>query len=215
MNASSLSPSAEGLSPTTKAFSPGVASLDPTGATHGEISAKTAVESAFDRCAASLYRFLVVRVGRDRHAADDLMQQLWLAARERGAAVAEAQAEAWLWTVARNLIRTRWRRSGRRPAETPLHDAELAGRLSERLASGPLPDEWLSRREVADQLLLAVTALPHADQSLLVGVYFEGRPHAALAAELGVGERAIEGRLYRARAALREMLRRLGTEEPA
>ncbi len=69
--------------------------------------------------------------------------------------------------------------------------------------------EALARKEVQDQLLLALTGLSGDAQELLIGSYFEGRSHAELASMLNVSERAIEGRLYRARVALRDKLAHL------
>lgn len=164
------------------------------------------LESVFDRCSSALYRFVCVRVGGDRHLADDLMQQLWLQARTAATAVPPASLEAWLRTVARNLLRTHWRVKARRPAHVPIPDADLAARLADRLVSADLPAEQLQQREVRDQLLLAMTALPADDQALIIGCYFQNESHQALATRWGVSERAIEGRLYRARQALRQHL---------
>ena len=68
----------------------------------------------------------------------------------------------------------------------------------------------MERREGRDQLVLALTGLPTADQELIVGRYFQGRSHTDLAADLGISARAVEGRLYRARRVLLEVLANLG-----
>lgn len=172
-------------------------------------SPRDAVASAFERCADSLYRYFAVRVAGDGHLASDLMQQLWIQA-DRGARhVPEHELEFWLRGVATNLIRTHWRARKRRPPPSSLGDPALAGELAERLASEDLPIDVLQRREVRDQLLLALTSLAASEQDLIVGHYFEGRSFADLAGAHGLTPRAIEGRLYRARSALRERLRHL------
>ncbi len=167
-----------------------------------------AFERVFRACANSFYRYFAVRAG-DAHLADDLLQQLWLQARGKAAAIPPANLEYWLRAIARNLLLTHWRVKARRPGQTPLPDPDLAASLAERLVSEAIPAADLERREIRDQLLLAITELPAADQELIVGCYFENVPHAELAARLGIGERAVEGRLYRARQALRERLRHL------
>lgn len=182
-------------------------------AADGRVAAATrrdgaAMERAFDACAAALYRYFAVRTG-DPHLADDLMQQLWLAAKRGWNGVPAASFEYWLRAIARNLIRTHWRREARRPGDRPGVDPALAARLSQRLAAEPLAPAELERREVRDQLRLAITALSAADQELIIGTYFDGLPHAALAQSLGISQRAVEGRLYRARAALRDKLKSL------
>ncbi len=164
-------------------------------------------EAAFDRCADALYRYFVVRT-RDVHLADDLMQQLWLAAQQLGPTVPD-ELEYRLRAIARNLLRTYWRRQQRLPTHVPLVDPDLAAELAERLVSKELPDAELCRAEVREQLLLALTELPAQQQALLIGHYFEQRDHAELAAQFGISLRAIEGRLYRARRALRERLQHM------
>lgn len=165
-------------------------------------------EKRFDLCSSALYRYFVVRTG-DAHLADDMMQQLWLHAQRRSAEIPLLQVEFWLRAVARNLVTTHWRTVGRRPAQVPIADQAIAADLANQLVSHDLPADQLERREVRDQLLLAITELDAADQELIVGHYFGDESHAALAARLAISPRAIEGRLYRARHALRERLQSL------
>jgi RNA polymerase sigma-70 factor (ECF subfamily) len=168
------------------------------------------VEAAFNRYKPALYRYLIVRVGGDAHLAEDLLQQLWLQTSGNGsAAVPEDELEFWLRGVARNLVRAHWRQSRQRPPHLPIAEPELARELADRLGGEELPPEILERKEVRDQLLLALTALPGAEQELIFGHYFSGRTHGELAAATGLSERAIEGRLYRARRWLQERLRHL------
>lgn len=171
---------------------------------------ESSVAAAFDRCAAGLYRYLRVRLG-DPHLADDLMQQLWLAAGKLDATPAP-EVEFRLRAVARNLVRTHWRRQAGRPAHLPLPDPQLAAELAQRLVCEELPDEVLSRREVHEQLLLALTELPADEQTLILEHYFAGRSQVELAVQHNLTARAVEGRLYRARQALRRRLQHLERE---
>jgi len=179
--------------------------LNPMDAIACETEEAGALETAFDRCAAGVYRFIAVRVG-DAHLADDMMQQVWLAANSAAGRVAPAELEFWLHGVARNLIRNHWRRQSQRPNHVPIHDADLAAVLSRRLVEEDLPDDVLRRREARDQLMLAITALDADAQEIVMARYFDDESHATLARRFGVSERAIEGRLYRARQALRAAL---------
>ena len=72
-----------------------------------------------------------------------------------------------------------------------------------------LPEDCWQRKEARDQLILAITDLPTSEQELIVGYYFQDESHARLAARQGISERAVAGRLYRARQALRRKLRDL------
>lgn len=164
------------------------------------------LRGAFQRCGAALYRYAVVRTGGDTHLADDLMQQLWVQARSAGVAAPASEMEFWLRGILKNLIRTHWRQVGRRPAHVPTADAEMAADLSRRLVTQEVPRDIMERREAREQLLLAITALDSDDQELIVAHYFEQQSQVALARRLGLSPRAIEGRLYRARQALRERL---------
>ena len=167
-----------------------------------------ATQRAFDHCAPSLYRYFIVRTGGDTYQADDFMQQLWIHARNLTDTPLD-QLEFRLRAVARNLLRTHWRKQGVRRAHLPLAAPDLAAELARRLTTEELPLEVLETKEARDQLLLALTALPAAEQELIVEHYFHSRSHADLAEELGVSPRAVEGRLYRARLALREKLQHL------
>lgn len=169
------------------------------------VSPELRFERVFDRCGAGLYRFFAVRTS-DRHLADDLMQQLWVQARRGGLELSQDRIEPWLRAIAKNLVRTHWRRIARRPAHVPVADPDLSADLAARLTRAELPAEELDRREVREQLLLAITELAADEQELIVGCYFDALPHAALAQRMGISERAVEGRLYRARQTLRDRL---------
>ncbi len=168
------------------------------------------VERVFERCAQAFCRYFAVRTGDDEHAVDDLMQQLWLKARLHGASVREAGgAEAWLWRVAQNLLHLYWRSNARRPDRIPLAQPVVVFELAQRFDSEEIPPEELARKEIRDQVILALTALLNAEQELLIGRYFEGLSLTALAERLNVSLRAVEGRLHRARKALRDKLQHL------
>jgi len=169
----------------------------------------TDLEQAFARCSTSLYRYLWVRTGHDGHLADDLMQQLWLKTSRSAAGVPAHEIEFWLKGVAKNLVREHWRKKKRVPRHVPIVDHTIASELARRIANEELPDAYWQRREVMDQLLLAVTDLSSHAQELIVAHYFQGASQADLAARWSISERAIEGRLYRARRALRRKLESL------
>jgi len=167
------------------------------------------VQQVYARCAQAFCRFFTVRVGGDPHTVDDLMQQLWLRARLQARALRDPNPEPWLWRIARNLLREHYRPRSRTPGDEPLAQPDLARRLAQRFDTEDLPPETIARKEVQDQLLLAITEMTGDEQTLLIGRYFEGRTHTELAAILNISERAVEGRLYRARIALREKLAHL------
>ena len=117
------------------------------------------------------------------------------------------QCEAFLFGIGRNLVRKHWRRMRRRGIALPAHDSEMGAALAEQMEAGPLPAETLARRESVNQLMLAVTALPPADQHLVCAFYFDGRSQLEIAAETESTAKGVQSRLYRIRTRLRAMLR--------
>lgn len=167
----------------------------------------------FQQVAPTLFRYAVVRLDGDESAADDLMQQLWLeASRDERAAQAD-DLGAWLRGIVRNLIRRWWREQARPGRQRPAADPTLAAELADVLDQRELPAAELERAEVRTQLLLALTMLPADDQELLIRAHFRGQSHEQIARERNMTTRAVEGRLYRARAAMRELLAHLDPNE--
>ncbi len=175
----------------------------------GVSTSSEAIAGVYSRCGDVLYRFFMVRLGGDRAETDDLMQRLWIAAQRGAGGVPEAELEFWLRGVAKRLVVERVREVGRERRNLPRASAEVAGELAERIGRERLPAEMLARREVMDQLLLAVTELGSADFEAVHLHYFVGLGLAEIGTRLGLSERAVEGRMYRARAELRERLRRI------
>ncbi len=170
------------------------------------------VREWYDAAAPGVFRFVVVRAGGDSPLVDDLMQQLWIAAAKSADVLPRDEAEVWLRTVAKRLLITHWRRAGVRRACT-LDEPGLAAEAAAALCGDPARPETheaLARSECRDQLGAALTELPSEDQHLLREHYVRGVPQAALGAGLGISERAVEGRLYRARRALIAALERMG-----
>ena len=180
-----------------------VMSMTPAAEEHADL------RRAFALHGRSLYRYFAVRTGGDTHRADDLMQKLWLRARRNSAGVRPSELEYWLRGIARNLIRETWRKRAAAKRRLPVVDTVVACELAEKIAAEDLPDEYLQRQEVRDQLILAITELGTIEQEVIVGHYFQGESHACLAKRFRISERAVEGRLYRARRVLRRKLKSL------
>ena len=70
----------------------------------------------------------------------------------------------------------------------------------------PSPEEEVLRRERAAQLRRAVDALSNNERLLFYRKYYYLQSTAQIAAELGLTERAVEGRLYRLRGRLRRLM---------
>ena len=156
----------------------------------------------------ALYRFILVRVGGDGHAADDVIQQTcYEAARHRRMPDDDEQCQAWMFGIARNLVKKHWREIGRRNGEISLHSAEDSAALAVAMESQELSSQTWARSENVTQLMLAITALPAADQALVFAFYFDERSQREIAGDQNVSPKSIEARLYRIRTRLRNVLR--------
>ncbi len=160
------------------------------------------LREAFLRSAGDVYRFLLVRLGGDRDAAGELLQECCRHAWAHGKPPVDPDAwPAWFCGIARNLVRRHWRQR-RRARCREAGDFELA----RPLVCEPLPDEVLAREETRGALMLAISEMSEKDQDLLFAFYFDGRSSASIAAELRTTIKAVETRLRRARGRLRKIL---------
>lgn len=162
----------------------------------------------FSNVADGLYRFILVRVGGHRATAEDLLAEACcVAVQNTNLPEGNAACEAWLFGVARNLVRKHWRRIKQRPGHVSIDDAAGSRQLVEAMESHTLPVDVLTQKESVTRMMAAITSLPATDQRLVFDYYFDGRAQDAIAKELGVTAKSIETKLYRIRGRLRAILR--------
>ena len=149
----------------------------------------------------SLFRYVSRGAGGDRALAEDVTQETWLrAVREWRKKGPPREPLAWLITVARNLLASYYRR--RRPA--PLESVSPGDVMA------ALDDGRAARSaQLTSVVCHALARMPAADAQLLEAFHFEDRRMAQIAASHGLSERAVEGRLRRARQRLRRELESL------
>jgi RNA polymerase sigma factor (sigma-70 family) len=144
---------------------------------------------------------VLARLG-ERQAVDEVMQEVALAAvAQRSPLVDPSKVGAWLHRLAVRQSLLHRRRLGRQH--------KLVDRYTGvRDDSSPAPDplEWLVLDERRQLVREALARLAPRDAEVLLLKYVEGFSYRELAVRLGVGESAIEARLHRARARLREAL---------
>ena len=144
-----------------------------------------------------LYRFVSRRSGGSRELAEDITQETYLrAVREWRSGRQPDVPLAWLKTVARNLLLNHYRR------KTP--DLVEAAGIDALFHDGP-PDG----PDAAALLYWGLTRLSRRRGEILEAFYLEGKNSATIAREFEISERAVEGRLRRARQALRTRLERM------
>lgn len=159
--------------------------------------------------AAWLRRIVAARVG-ERQAVDEVMQELALAVvAQRAPRLQPGRALGWLYRLAVRQALLYRRKAGRRRS--------LLGRYAHRAPAGeadprPSPLGWLLHDERRSLIQQALLRLPPRDADLLTLKYAEGWSVRDLAGNLGVSPSAIEARLHRARARLRQALAELATD---
>lgn len=145
-----------------------------------------------------LYAYVSRRVGGARGLAEDVVQETYLRGIQRfGPDGAPAQPIAWLKTVARNLVVSHFRRTRPEPIAPTSLD-----RIFESQDTGT-PEEVAA-------LYRGLSRIRRAYARLLESFYFDAKSTRAIAEDLDISERAVQGRLRRARAALRRALSRDG-----
>jgi RNA polymerase sigma-70 factor (ECF subfamily) len=154
-----------------------------------------ALAQLMQRYQAPLYGFLSRRVGS---AADDLFQETWIRiVRARERFDTERRFAAWLYQIANNLCRDRYRRvdAMRRAVDSFRVEDET---LRETAAAPALP--------AGDAMRERVLALPDRLREVLVLRYYEDLGEEEMANVLGVPRGTIKSRLHAAVRALRESL---------
>jgi len=161
------------------------------------------------------YRQLVDRYLRGIHAftyrmlgsraeAEEVCQETFLRLwQHAGRYVPHAKPSTWMYRIAHNLAIDRLRR--RRETSAAVTPDELPG--------GERPSGIFHERQVAETVQRALDALPERQRAAIGLVHYQGLSNAEAAEVLGLGVRALESLLARARRQLRESLAELGTAE--
>lgn len=169
---------------------------------------EAALNDLMERHALKLYHYLL-RALLDASDAADLAQETFIRVyRNRTRFEPKQKFSTWLYTIAINLMRDRFRWRARHPqvsldAINPLTDSSFADQMAD--TSGT-PSEDAQREENARAVQQAIAALPEELRVPLVLAEYEEKPQAEIAAILGCTVKAVETRIYRARKQLRTRL---------
>ncbi|MGH9184866.1 MAG: RNA polymerase sigma factor [Acidimicrobiales bacterium] len=158
-------------------------------------------EAVFVRHHRRIWAYLA-RIG-GRGSADDLAGEVFLAAfaerdrydPERGSVV------SWLYGIASNLQRTRFRSEARASRAFARAAAE---RVQAQAAVDEVEDAFMTR-DTLDRVLNAMARLSISDREVIVLFVWERLSYEAMAAALGVEVGTVRSRLARARRRLREL----------
>ncbi len=161
-------------------------------------------------------RTFVLRYLPNESDADDLVQETFVRVyKHRTRYEPKGRFSTWLFTIAVNLCRNHAEKMGRRAAE-PLDGAMVsetsrtapAGIAREHVSDAPGPADHALAQERAAAVRAAVQDLPADLRAAVILSEFEDLSHAEIADVMGTTPKAVETRLYRARAALRGRLAR-------
>jgi RNA polymerase sigma-70 factor (ECF subfamily) len=179
-------------------------------------------EAAFDEFFAlyfpRLYRFAIARLNGNEDASEEVTQRTLIRGIDRlHTFKGDASLLTWLCTICRHEVSDWIAREGRGRAIS-LSDEQESTRLAiDSLAAGDTdePDNVLRRREVSRLVHSALDHLPDRYGDALKWKYLEELPVEQIAGRLGVGYKAAESLLTRARAAFRDSFSQLAGGWPA
>ena len=158
---------------------------------------RDAFRSLVDRYGQRIAAFCGSRLRSEDEARDAAQEVFVRAYRSLGTFRRGESFPAWLFAIAANQLRTRFR-----VFASDRHKVEAAGSEAAAAAASD-PAEEAADAIRAQALRRAVAALPR-DQRLPVELYYFGELSVAeVARALGLGEEAVKTRLFRARKALR------------
>jgi len=146
----------------------------------------------------ALYGYASRRCGGQRELAEDVTQEAWLrAVREWRRNGVPDSPLGWLTTVARNLILNHLRRREGVSLDS-VSPAEVLNAVEQNSVS--------ESAEIASIVSQALLRLPQREARLLEAFHYDRCKMSQLAEAYGISERAVEGRLRRARERLRREL---------
>lgn len=150
------------------------------------------------------------RVG-ERHAIDEVMQEVALAAIAQRKPIADAsKVRPWLYRLAvvQSLLYRRQKGRQRKLVDRYLQRGHVV-----EAATNADPLQWLLSNERRQSIRSALEQLTPRDKELLLLKYTEDWTYGQIAEHLGISHSAVEARLHRARQRMRERLATLDVVE--
>jgi RNA polymerase sigma-70 factor (ECF subfamily) len=166
-----------------------------------------AMEEFYTAYRSRLYSLILEQVDRDEAVAEDLVQDVFLAAlasldRFRG----DSQLYTWLRSIAFHKINDYYRHQARRPEpkKSP-HDFDVT-ELEQIGDNQPATSTQMESEEARQSVHQALADLPQDYQEVLVLKYLKDMPVLAISQIMGRSPKSVEGLLSRARKAMRDNL---------
>ena len=164
-----------------------------------------------------LYRFTLSRTDRDADLAEEIVQRtMCIVVRKMDSYRGEALLFTWLCQICRNEMASVFRQRGiESPGNVAIEDHPSVQAALESMGADDFrPEAFQRREEIAGFVRATLDYLPANYATALEMKYINGDSVAEIADRLGVGEKAAESVLSRARAAFKEGFRALWDLEP-
>src|SRR5207249_4599524 len=167
-----------------------------------------ALNDLMTRHADKLFHYLLRSLQNEEDAADLAQETFAKIYQNRARFEARQKFSTWLYAIASNLVRDRFRwRLRHAQVSLDAKDEARGTGLHDKLAEDrPSPVETIQTEERAEAVRRAVAALPEELRLPLILTEYEGRSQAEVGEILGCTTKAVETRLYRARQLLRARL---------
>jgi RNA polymerase sigma-70 factor (ECF subfamily) len=170
-----------------------------------------ALNDLMNRHAERLFHFLVRSLQNETDAADLAQETFVRIFQSRAKFDPQQRFSTWLFTIASNLVRDRYRwRARHQQVSLDAENDQTESALKDTLtAVEPPPDQRMQTEERADEVRKAVAALPEDLKQPLILAVYQDLPQAEIATTLKCSVKAVETRIYRARQQLRTALAKL------
>jgi RNA polymerase sigma-70 factor (ECF subfamily) len=139
---------------------------------------------------------------------EDIAQQVFIRVwKSAGRYQPTAKFTTWLFKITRNLVFNELRRRKRHPV-TPLQLEEEEHFFQPADCGEMSPDASLLDSELNETIQMAIDALPETQRMAIILRRYEDMPYEEIGEVLGLSVPAVKSVLFRARAELRERLRK-------
>ena len=166
-----------------------------------------ALNEIMDRWQRRVTSFLLRMTGNESVAVDLAQETFVRVYQSRERFRPKGEFSTWLFTIAANLGRQHFRWQGRHPAISLDAGSEDGQPIGDQLTTTDGdPRQKAEARELATMVRGAVMALPNELREAVVLAEYEDLSYQQIAGISGCTPKAVETRLYRARALLREQL---------
>ncbi|MEL6635406.1 MAG: RNA polymerase sigma-70 factor [Bacteroidota bacterium] len=157
---------------------------------------KSAFRQLYENFSDRLRNFVYYKTGR-AEIAEDTVQESFLRLWKNCASVPYPKAQQFLYTVAQNLLRDRFKHEKVVLKFRHQHREE---------ASAESPQYLLEEKEFKQKLERAINALPEGQRLVFLMNRIDKRKYREIAEELGISQKAVEKRMHQALVTLRKEL---------